>query len=425
MKGNFIRKYLPSLQTIPNEYVYEPWKAPIKTQISCQCIVGINYPERIINEKEIQNIFNNAQILLKKFHNVEIKKQTDSIKSQIKSPLISIEEHELSESKSVKNSNEEIQKNNCDAKEKSNYQTDLEIAQENAKIKKFQIGVDAREETIQLENSLLKNELKDDQYLKNLPERENLINTNNANDHFSIIHYSSQLNKEVPQMVWHEVNSKHNKLTYIPKCNKLENEKILKGNVKNSLSALHNNFNKGISTQLNKKNQLGNNNNLNTRGLRRIQDNRASSELMISQNITTSHLNENKKNTTICHIEVEDEVMSKSIDFEIIQHHDHKKIYIYSKKKNNILQDLDLDLDLDHKHSSSYVNTKQKISCDQNLILNDSEQQIDKYDGNEFGKLSGIDKQSIKHKEKTLKQTKISSLNKRTHSVFSSENENN
>lgn len=46
--GDYIRKWLPVLKEFPKKYIYEPWTAPISLQRSCGCIVGQDYPERIV-----------------------------------------------------------------------------------------------------------------------------------------------------------------------------------------------------------------------------------------------------------------------------------------------------------------------------------------------------------------------------------------
>lgn len=46
-EGAYVRKYVPEVKNLPNEYVYEPWKAPEEVQISSGCVVGKDYPVRI------------------------------------------------------------------------------------------------------------------------------------------------------------------------------------------------------------------------------------------------------------------------------------------------------------------------------------------------------------------------------------------
>ncbi|PSN30513.1 Cryptochrome-1 [Blattella germanica] len=46
--GEIIR-YVPELNNYPVEYLYEPWKAPIEVQEKAGCVVGRDYPERIVD----------------------------------------------------------------------------------------------------------------------------------------------------------------------------------------------------------------------------------------------------------------------------------------------------------------------------------------------------------------------------------------
>lgn len=48
--GNYIRKWIPALAKFPHQYIYEPWKAPIETQLHCGGSIGGNlYPYKIVD----------------------------------------------------------------------------------------------------------------------------------------------------------------------------------------------------------------------------------------------------------------------------------------------------------------------------------------------------------------------------------------
>ena len=51
--GDYIRKYLPQLRKFPNEYIYEPWNAPFAVQKAAGCIVGTDYPKRIVEHSQV------------------------------------------------------------------------------------------------------------------------------------------------------------------------------------------------------------------------------------------------------------------------------------------------------------------------------------------------------------------------------------
>lgn len=46
--GNYIRKYCPELKHFPSDVIYEPWKASAGEQKRYKCILGKDYPHRIV-----------------------------------------------------------------------------------------------------------------------------------------------------------------------------------------------------------------------------------------------------------------------------------------------------------------------------------------------------------------------------------------
>eukprot|EP00095_Tigriopus_kingsejongensis_P010665 maker-scaffold799_size95547-snap-gene-0.11 protein:Tk10665 transcript:maker-scaffold799_size95547-snap-gene-0.11-mRNA-1 annotation:"cryptochrome-1-like isoform x1" len=54
--GDYIRKYLPRLKKFPNNYIYEPWKAPLSVQKAANCIIGTDYPRPIVDHDRIHKI---------------------------------------------------------------------------------------------------------------------------------------------------------------------------------------------------------------------------------------------------------------------------------------------------------------------------------------------------------------------------------
>ncbi|XP_074654296.1 cryptochrome-2-like [Tubulanus polymorphus] len=51
--GSYIKKYLPILKKYPEQYIYEPWKAPRSVQERAGCVIGIDYPNRIVDHDVI------------------------------------------------------------------------------------------------------------------------------------------------------------------------------------------------------------------------------------------------------------------------------------------------------------------------------------------------------------------------------------
>ncbi|XP_066948618.1 cryptochrome-1-like isoform X4 [Macrobrachium rosenbergii] len=46
--GDYIRRYVPELANFPQEYIFEPWLAPLEVQKKHNCIIGKDYPERVV-----------------------------------------------------------------------------------------------------------------------------------------------------------------------------------------------------------------------------------------------------------------------------------------------------------------------------------------------------------------------------------------
>ena len=47
--GDYIRKYVPALEKMPSKYIFEPWTAPISVQKQAGCVVGVDYPNPIVD----------------------------------------------------------------------------------------------------------------------------------------------------------------------------------------------------------------------------------------------------------------------------------------------------------------------------------------------------------------------------------------
>lgn len=51
--GDYIRKWLPQFKNYPKGYIYEPWTAPLAVQRKAGVIIGVDYPEPIVEHKTI------------------------------------------------------------------------------------------------------------------------------------------------------------------------------------------------------------------------------------------------------------------------------------------------------------------------------------------------------------------------------------
>lgn len=49
--GDYIRRFVPELGKVPDKYLYEPWEMPESVQEACNCRIGKDYPEPVIEHK--------------------------------------------------------------------------------------------------------------------------------------------------------------------------------------------------------------------------------------------------------------------------------------------------------------------------------------------------------------------------------------
>ncbi|XP_035825534.1 cryptochrome-1 isoform X2 [Aplysia californica] len=49
--GAYVRRYVPELKRMPLQYLFEPWKAPLKLQEEVDCIIGKDYPEPMVDHR--------------------------------------------------------------------------------------------------------------------------------------------------------------------------------------------------------------------------------------------------------------------------------------------------------------------------------------------------------------------------------------
>ncbi|XP_037075374.1 LOW QUALITY PROTEIN: cryptochrome-1-like [Pollicipes pollicipes] len=54
--GDYIRNYIPVLNSMPSRYIHEPWLAPESVQKAARCVIGENYPLPIVSHAEASRI---------------------------------------------------------------------------------------------------------------------------------------------------------------------------------------------------------------------------------------------------------------------------------------------------------------------------------------------------------------------------------
>ena len=49
--GQFIKRWVPELEAVPNEYIAEPDKMPATVQLSAGCVIGRDYPAPLVSHR--------------------------------------------------------------------------------------------------------------------------------------------------------------------------------------------------------------------------------------------------------------------------------------------------------------------------------------------------------------------------------------
>lgn len=67
--GDYIRQYVPELANFPQDFIFEPWKAPLAIQKEHNCVIGRDYPERIVDHDVASK--NNRKIMKSVRHSLK------------------------------------------------------------------------------------------------------------------------------------------------------------------------------------------------------------------------------------------------------------------------------------------------------------------------------------------------------------------
>jgi deoxyribodipyrimidine photo-lyase len=51
-RGEYVRRYVPELADVPDEFLAEPWEMPDEVQDGAGCVIGEDYPEPMVDRKE-------------------------------------------------------------------------------------------------------------------------------------------------------------------------------------------------------------------------------------------------------------------------------------------------------------------------------------------------------------------------------------
>jgi deoxyribodipyrimidine photo-lyase len=48
-RGAYVRRWLPELAAVPDEFIHTPWRMPVSLQQKIGCVIGKNYPAPIVD----------------------------------------------------------------------------------------------------------------------------------------------------------------------------------------------------------------------------------------------------------------------------------------------------------------------------------------------------------------------------------------
>jgi deoxyribodipyrimidine photo-lyase len=54
-EAEYIRRWVPELRELPNDYLHKPWEAPRETQEEHGVIIGKDYPEPIVDHQDARD----------------------------------------------------------------------------------------------------------------------------------------------------------------------------------------------------------------------------------------------------------------------------------------------------------------------------------------------------------------------------------
>jgi deoxyribodipyrimidine photo-lyase len=51
-RGDYVRRYVEELRSVPDDYLAEPWTMPAQLQRECGCVIGTDYPEPVVDHAQ-------------------------------------------------------------------------------------------------------------------------------------------------------------------------------------------------------------------------------------------------------------------------------------------------------------------------------------------------------------------------------------
>ena len=54
--GSYVRRYVPELRHVPDDYIREPWTMPARVQRELGCVLGADYPKPIVDHADARRL---------------------------------------------------------------------------------------------------------------------------------------------------------------------------------------------------------------------------------------------------------------------------------------------------------------------------------------------------------------------------------
>lgn len=99
-EGTYVRQYLPVLKHVPTKYIYEPWKLSKADQVKYGCVLGRDYPQRIVDGEVVRK--RNREWMKEAFAQHKAGKSSSAVKSSKKSTQPSMDSFLAPASKKAK-----------------------------------------------------------------------------------------------------------------------------------------------------------------------------------------------------------------------------------------------------------------------------------------------------------------------------------
>lgn len=95
-QGEYIRKYVPELKEYPAAAIYEPWTVGIRDQIRYKCIIGKDYPHRVVIHEVVYKMNLSKMAAAYKKHNANTSEEDDKPSTSFEPKVFGVKKQRMS-----------------------------------------------------------------------------------------------------------------------------------------------------------------------------------------------------------------------------------------------------------------------------------------------------------------------------------------